>query len=218
MALFLSRFFFRVSSAPPAGRPFRILGGPRCAPPGAQFKKLCNTCPGMRSRLFALASERPGCVAAFQWRPSPAPAASGHTHRGWSATFQKDLCAYCIQPGSCPPTLEPAEGARSRMWLSPPDPSVAGSASSFSPSRRRLAGVSPSRRAGRPKAPRARGVLFELWSQGRAQARGAASLSKDISGAPRTARSLTDKHQPRAAKEAPMNSIQPGPCPPALER
>ncbi len=41
--------------------------------------------------------------AAFQWRPSAAPAASGHTHRGWSATFQKDLCAYCIQPGSCPP-------------------------------------------------------------------------------------------------------------------
>ena len=100
---------------PPAGCPFRILGGPRCAPPGAQFKKLCNTCPGMRSRLFALASERPGCVAAFQWRPSPAPAASGHTHRGWSATFQKDLCAYCIQPGSCPPTLERIQGACSRM-------------------------------------------------------------------------------------------------------
>ena len=33
-------------------------------------------------------------------------------------------------------------------------------------------------------------------------------MSKDISGVPRTARSLTDKHQPRAAKEALMNTVR----------
>ena len=74
---------------------------------------------GKSSRSFAALPREGGLL--------PRRTQGGHTHRGLSATFQKDFCAYCIQPGSCPPALEPAEGACNRMQAQDTSQSCSGS-------------------------------------------------------------------------------------------
>ena len=109
--------------------------------------------------------------AAFQRRPSAAPAASGHTHTEVGAPLFKKIYARTASSRGLAPHKQIPKVPSTNPSLSDSD--------------------------------RLGGDLIPLGFFG-----GAASLSKDISGAPRTARSLTEKHQPRTAKEALMNTVR----------